>query len=357
MEIVEVMESGDYEQLVVVVDKDAGLKAFIAIHDTTLGPALGGCRIWPHPTEEAALTDALRLSRAMTYKNAAAGLNLGGGKALIWADPRTDKHEGMMRAFGQFLEGLGGRYITTEDVGSSPEDLVAISQATSHVVGLPRNLGGSGDPSNATGFGIYRGMKVATRQVLGTDSLKDVSIAIQGFGKVAGYLADHLLKEGARLTVTDINPDALARARALGCTIVEDPDTIYDVPSDIFAPCALGGSINPDTIDRLQCKIVAGSANNQLLTPENGEVLWEKGVLYVPDYVLNAGGVINLSYEIGRPYQEDAAMERVAGIADSVEKVMSISKDENISTANAANRLAEMRIKSVRRAKGIYLAP
>jgi leucine dehydrogenase len=261
----------------------------------------------------------------------------------------------MMRAFGQFLEGLGGRYITTEDVGSSPEDLVAISQATSHVVGLPRTLGGSGDPSKATGFGIYRGMKVAARQALGTDSLKDLSIAIQGFGKVAGYLTNHLLVEGARLTVTDINPDALDRARALGCTIVENPDAIYDVPSDIFAPCALGGSINSDTTPRLQCKIVAGSANNQLLTPEDGETLWKKGVLYVPDYVLNAGGVINLSYEIGRPYQEEEAMERVAGIADSVEKVMSISKDEDISPAKAADWLAEMRIKSVRRAKGIYL--
>ena len=357
MEIVEVMESGDYEQLVIAVDKNAGLRAFIAIHDTTLGPALGGTRIWPHPTEEAALTDVLRLARAMTYKNAAAGLNFGGGKALIWADPRTDKHEGMMRAFGQFLEGLGGRYITTEDVGSTPEDLVAISQTTSHVVGLPRTLGGSGDPSKATGFGIYRGMKVAAKQVLGTDSLKDVSIAIQGFGKVAGYLADHLLVEGARLIVTDINPDAIARAKALGCTIVEDPDAIYDVDCDIFAPCALGGSINSNTIGRLRCKMVAGSANNQLLTPEDGEALWKKGVLYVPDYVLNAGGVINLSYEIGRPYQEEEAMERVARIADSVEKVLSISKDENISTAKAADWLAEMRIKSVRRAKGIYLAP
>jgi leucine dehydrogenase len=200
-------------------------------------------------------------------------------------------------------------------------------------------------------------MKAAARQALGTDSLKDVSIAIQGFGKVAGYLADHLLVEGARLTVCDINPDATARAKALGSTIVEDPDAIYDVDCDIFAPCALGGSINGNTIDRLRCKMVAGSANNQLLTPEDGEALWKKGVLYVPDYVLNAGGVINLSYEIGRPYQEDEAMERVAHIADSVEKVMSISKDENISTAKAADWLAEMRIKSVRRAKGIYLAP
>ena len=354
MEIVEYMESGDYEQLVVAVDRNAGLKAFIAIHDTTLGPALGGCRIWPHPTEEAALRDVLRLSRAMTYKNAAAGLNLGGGKALIWADPRTDKHEGMMRAFGQFLEGLGGRYITTEDVGSTPEDLVAISQATSHVVGLPRTLGGSGDPSQATGFGIHRGMKVAARQALGTDSLAGVSIAIQGFGKVAGYLAEHLLVEGARLTVTDINPQAIERARALGCTIVEDPDAIYDVPCDIFSPCALGGSINRDTIPRLQARVVAGGANNQLQTEEDGEELQRRGILYAPDYLINAGGLINISAGIGSPYNPDRAREKTERIYELMGRVIQVSRQEEISTARAADRIAEDRLASVRAIKTLY---
>ena len=354
MDVVEYMEAGDYEQLVVCTDREVGLRAFIAIHDTTLGTALGGCRIWPHPSEKAAVTDVLRLARAMTYKNAAAGLHLGGGKALIWADSRRDKSEAMLRAFGRFVDTVGGRYITTEDVGTSTEDMVTIRQETSHVVGLPTTLGGSGDPSKATGFGVYQGIKACSKEALGTDSLKDVTIALQGFGKVASHLAGHLKKEKARVVVTDINEEALKRAAGYGFTVVEDPEAIYDVPCDIFAPCALGGTLNKDTIPRLQCRVVAGAANNQLLTEEDGEALHQRDILYAPDYVINAGGVINLSFEIGVPYREEDAMERVARIHDSAAQVIEVSKSQGVSTNMAAARIAEERIQSVRRVKGMH---
>ncbi|MBI4233072.1 MAG: Glu/Leu/Phe/Val dehydrogenase, partial [Chloroflexi bacterium] len=204
MKVIEHMETYEHEQLAVYVDRNAGLRSFVAIHDTTLGPALGGCRVWPHPSEEAAITDVLRLARGMTYKNAAAGLDLGGGKGLIWADPRKDKSEAMFRAFGRFVESLGGRYITTEDVGTAPGDMLPVRQETRHVVGLPVAMGGSGDPSLATGFGIYQGIRACIKEVYHTDSVKDMAVAIQGFGKVASFLVQHLQREGARITVTDI---------------------------------------------------------------------------------------------------------------------------------------------------------
>ena len=348
------MEGGDYEQLLLCVDRGAGLRAFIAVHDTTLGPALGGCRVWPHASEEAALTDVLRLARAMTYKSAAAGLNLGGGKALIWTDPRHEKSEAAMRSFGRCVESLGGRYITTEDVGTTTEDMVAVRQETRHVTGLPVALSGSGDPSRATGWGVYQGMKACAKEVFGTDSLADVSVAMQGYGKVASYLAVHLKAEKARVTVTDVKPEALRRAAEQGFTVLEEPDAIYDVPCQIFSPCALGGSLSSATVPRLQCRVVAGAANNQLLTPEDGEALHRRGILYAPDYLINAGGVINLSFEIGMAYREEAAMERVRGLRAAMERVIAISKEEGIATALAADRLVEERLRGVQRMKPTY---
>ena len=348
MEIIEQLERGDYEQLLLCVDRGAGLRAFIAIHDTTLGPALGGCRVWSHPTEEAALTDVLRLARAMTYKNAAAGLDLGGGKALIWTDPQHEKSEAALRSFGRYVESLGGRYITTEDVGTTTEDMVAVRQETSHVTGLPVTLGGSGDPSKATGWGVYQGMKACAQEAFGTDSLADMSIAIQGYGKVASYLAAHLKAEKARLTVADVNPKALGRAAEQGFTVLENPEAIYDVPCQIFSPCAMGGSLNSATVPRLQCRVVAGSANNQLLTLEDGEALHRRGILYAPDYVINAGGVINISFEIGTAYREEAAMERVTQLRSAMARVITISKEQGVATAQAADRLAEERLATVR---------
>ena len=355
MPIVEYMEKYGFEQVVVCVDRDVGLKAFIAIHDTTLGPALGGCRIWRHPSEEEALKDVMRLARAMTYKNAAAGLGLGGGKALLWADPRTEKSEALLRSFARFVHSLGGRYITTEDVGATEEDMARIRQETPYVVGLPTSLGGSGDPSRATGWGIYHGMKASLQEALGTDSLKGVRVALQGFGKVASHLAEHLLREEAILIATDINRDALQRAASRGIGVLENPDAIYNIPCEVFSPCALGGALNPKTIPRLQCRVVAGGANNQLLTPEDGEALRQRGILYAPDFIINAGGVINISFEIGRPYREEAAFQQVAKIRDTLNQVFALAKARGVSTARAAELLAEERLAAVRKVKSLYM--
>ncbi|MBI4299093.1 MAG: Glu/Leu/Phe/Val dehydrogenase [Chloroflexi bacterium] len=355
MKVLEYMERYDYEQLSVYTDRSVGLRAFIAIHDTTLGPALGGTRIWPHPTEEDALSDVLRLARAMTYKNAAAGLNLGGGKALIIADASKDKTETMMRAYGQFVESLGGRYVTTEDVGSTTQDMEWIAQETSHVTGLPVNQGGSGDPSQMTGFGVYQGMKACAKEIWGSDSLQGRVIAMQGYGKVASYLTEHLLKERVQVIVADVSPRALERARKQGLRIVEDPQSIFDVECDIFAPCALGGAINSKTIPRLKGKLVAGCANNQLLEEGDADALQKRGILYAPDFIINAGGVINLSFEIDRPYDEEAAREKTARIYDTMERVIFTAKKEEITTAKAADRLAEERINSVKKVRKIYI--
>ncbi|MBF8267953.1 MAG: Glu/Leu/Phe/Val dehydrogenase [Dehalococcoidia bacterium] len=354
MNILEYMETHGHEQLCVFTDKGVGIRAFIAIHDTTLGPALGGVRTWPYKSEDEALMDVLRLSRGMTYKSAAAGLNLGGGKAVIMANPQ-EKTEAMMRAFGQFVESQGGRYITTEDVGATTQDMEWIAQETSHVTGLPVNQGGSGDPSVMTGYGVYQGMKACAMEVWGTDSLEGRIIAIQGFGKVASYLVGHLLEEGARPIVTDINPAALKRAREQGLEVVEDPSAIYDVECDIFSPCALGAILNDGTIPRLKCKVVAGCANNQLLEDSHAVALRRRGILYAPDFIINAGGVINISLELGQPYDEEAALEKTAHIYDTVERVISMAKTEGITTAQAADRLVEERIAAMRRVKGIYL--
>ena len=346
MNITKYMEAHGHEQLSVYTDKAVGLRAFIAIHDTTLGPALGGVRIWPHKTEDEALIDVLRLSRGMTYKSAAAGLPLGGGKGLIMASDQ-DKTEAMMRAFGRFVDSLGGRYITTEDVGATTQDIEWIARETTHVTGLSVDQKGSGDPSEMTGYGIYQGMKACAKETWGTDSLGGRTISIQGFGKVASYLAEHLLKEDARLIVADINHSALNRARQRGLEVFDDPSAIYDADCDIFAPCALGGILNDDTISRLKCKVVAGSANNQLLDDSHGTVLQKRGILYAPDYIINAGGVINISMEMGQPYDEKAATEKTARIYNTVERVIHLARTKSITTAQAAECLAEDRIASM----------
>ena len=353
MEIFDYMWSYGYEQLVMWSDPATGLKAMVAIHDTTLGPACGGLRIWPYKTEEQAIQDVLRLSRAMTYKSAAADLPLGGGKAVIVADSHTQKNEAMLRAFGRFLDTLGGRYLVTTDVGSTGRDLEYISQETQYVVGLPITAGGSGDTSIMTGLGIYMGMKACAKEVWGTDSLKGKRVAMQGFGKVATYTAHHLIKEDSQIVVTDIDEEALDRARKLGLPVVA-PDEIYDVECDIFSPCALGGVINPDTIPRITARVIAGGANNQLLTEADGEELHRRGVLYAPDYLINAGGIINVSAEIGTPYSADRAREKTERIYEIMSRVIQVSKKEEISIAKAADRIAEQRLASVRAIKTIY---
>ncbi len=357
MNVLEYMERYGHEQFSVYTDTSVGLRAFIAIHDTTLGPALGGVRVWPHPTEDAAMMDVLRLSRAMTYKSAAAGLHFGGGKGLIMADSRKDKSEALMRAYGRFVESLGGRFITTEDVGMTVHDLEQIAQETSHITGLPVSLGGSGDTSPMTGFGVYQGMKACAKEAWDSDSLAGRVVAIQGFGHTATALVENLLakEEGIKFIIADINEESLARARSYPGVQVVGPDDIIGVECDIFAPCALGGVLNSNTIPRLQCRIVCGSANNQLLELEDADALKKRGILYAPDYIVNAGGVINVSCEVGTTYSEDAAREKTARIYENTQRVIAISKKQGISTALAADQLAEERIAAIRKVRRVYL--
>ena len=353
MEILEQMGAEGHEQVVMVSDAGSGLKAIIAIHDTTLGPSCGGTRIWPYESEQEALWDALRLSRAMTYKAAAADLPLGGGKGVIIADSHTEKTEALVRAYGRFVDTLGGRYLTTTDVGSTGRDLEYIKQETDYVVGLPTNSGGSGDTSIMTGLGIYMGMKACAKEVWGSDSLMAKKIVVQGFGKVAFNMAHHLLKENAQLAVSDIYEGPLERAREMGIEVVSQ-ENIYDLECDIFSPCALGGVLNSDTIPRLKCQVVAGAANNQLETEEDGWELHRRGILYAPDYIVNAGGIINVSAEYEATYNPDRAREKTERIYDIMGQVFARSKSEEVATAFAADRMAEERVASVRSMKKIF---
>lgn len=341
MEIFKSLQADDYEQVIFCNDNNSGLKAIIAIHDTTLGPALGGTRMWNYRSEEEALEDVLRLAKGMTYKNSAAGLNLGGGKAVIIGDPKKDKSEALFRAFGRFVDRLNGNYITAEDVGTFEEDMDFIRLETKYVTGT--STGGAGDPSPVTAYGIYRGMKASAKEAFGSDSLKNKTIAVQGVGQVAYYLCKHLHEEGANLVVTDISEEAVKRATTeFGAKAVE-PNAIYDVPCDIFSPCALGGIINDETIERIEAKVIAGSANNQLLEPRHGQMLFNKGIVYAPDYVINAGGVIHVAEELNG-YDRERALEKVASIYDTLLEIFTLSRKNNIPTSVAADQLAEKRI-------------
>ncbi|WP_044896401.1 branched-chain amino acid dehydrogenase [Bacillus alveayuensis] len=354
MEIFKYMEKYDYEQLLFCQDEQSGLKAIIAIHDTTLGPALGGTRMWTYDSEDAAIEDALRLARGMTYKNAAAGLNLGGGKTVIIGDPRKDKNEAMFRAFGRFIQGLNGRYITAEDVGTTVADMDIIYEETDYVTGISPAFGSSGNPSPVTAYGVYRGMKAAAKEAFGSDSLEGKVIAVQGVGNVAYNLCRHLYEEGAQLIVTDINKEAVQRVvEEFGAKAV-DPSEIYRVDCDIFAPCALGGIINDETIPQLKAKVIAGAANNQLREPKHGDKIHEMGIVYAPDYVINAGGVINVADEL-YGYNRERAMKKVEQIYNNIEKVFEIAKRDHIPTYVAADRLAEERIETMRKSRSQFL--
>ena len=343
----------DHEEVVFVHDDTAGLKAIVAIHDTTLGPALGGLRLWPYASEDEALTDVLRLSRGMTYKAAIAGLNLGGGKSVIIGDPSI-KSEALFRSFGRYIQGLAGRYITAEDVNINVEDIEYIYQETEYAVGIHPEHGGSGDPSPFTAWGAFQGMRAALEKTFGQADWASRSIAIQGVGHVGLHLARLLRKEKARVFVTDIHPDRVQRAvEEHGCEAVSG-DQIYDLKVDVFAPCALGGSINPETLPRLRCKIVAGSANNQLATPECGTELDRRGILYTPDYALNAGGLINVALEI-EGYQRELAERRVNALYDLIKPIFEHAEARGIPTWKAADVIAEERIATLRPARGRYL--
>ncbi|AQQ53036.1 branched-chain amino acid dehydrogenase [Planococcus lenghuensis] len=354
MEIFKRMESQDYEQLVFCQDKTSGLKAIICIHDTTLGPALGGTRMWNYESEEEAIEDAIRLGRGMTYKNAAAGLNLGGGKTVIIGDPLKDKNEEMFRAFGRFIQGLNGRYITAEDVGTTVADMDLIHEETDFVTGISPAFGSSGNPSPVTAYGCYLGMKAAAKEAFGDDSLEGKTIAVQGVGNVAFTLCRYLHEEGAKLIVTDINQQAVQRAvDEFGATAV-GINEIYSQEADIFAPCALGAIINDETIPQLKVKVVAGSANNQLKEERHGDMLEERGIVYAPDFVINAGGVINVADELNG-YNQERAMKRVETIYDSISRIFEIAKRDGIPSYQAADRMAEERIDRVCRSRSQFL--
>lgn len=354
MQIFDYMGKYDYEQLLFCHDEASGLKAIIAIHDTTLGPALGGTRMWTYDSEDAAIEDALRLARGMTYKNAAAGLNLGGGKTVIIGDPKKDKSEAMFRAFGRFIQGLNGRYITAEDVGTTVADMDTIYEETKFVTGISPAFGSSGNPSPVTAYGCYVGMKAAAKEAFGTDSLEGRTVAVQGVGNVAFEMCRYLHKEGAQLVVTDINQAAVKRAvEEFGATVVETDD-IHRVNCDIFSPCALGAIINDETIPQLKAKVIAGSANNQLKEARHGDQIHEMGIVYTPDYVINAGGVINVADEL-YGYNKERAMKRVESIYQNVEKVIEIAKRDSIPTYVAADRMAEERIEKMRKSRSPFL--
>lgn len=351
----EEMISKDYEQVVFCHDKSSGLKAIIAIHDTTLGPALGGCRMWPYETEEEALTDVLRLSRGMTYKNAAAGLNIGGAKTVIIGDPKKDKSEAMFRALGRYIEGLNGRYIIAEDVNTTVQDMNYMYEETDYVTGSTSSANGSGNPSPKTALGVYYAMKRTAKEVFGSDSLKGKTISVQGVGNVSYSLCEMLHEEGANLIVTDIFQESIDRAvNNLGATAV-GPDEIYGVEADIFAPCALGGILNDETIPQLKVKAVCGSSNNQLLDiDKHGKMIEEAGIVYAPDYIANSGGVINVAEEL-TGYNEAKADEKIKEVYTQIGKVFEIAKREKITTAAAADHLAEERINDMMNVRSSFL--
>ena len=330
-----------HEQMIFCADAKSGLRAIIAIHSTRLGPALGGCRMWPYENETDAITDVLRLSRAMSYKNALAQLSTGGGKSVIIGDPVRDKSEALFQAFGRFVESLAGRYIVAEDVGTTVRDMNQIRSQTSHVMGFSAQQGSSGDPSPVTAYGVFCGLKAAVEFRLGRNDLTGLRVAVQGIGNVGYQLCKYLHEAGAKLIVSDIQRQATARAEADFGAEHADGVNIYDRDVDVFSPCALGAELNRRTIPLLKAPIVAGAANNQLERPEDGADLAARGILYAPDYVINAGGVINLSYEHDSGYDRAQAMTHTARIYDMAMKIFGRAEQERRPTSDIADDMAE----------------
>lgn len=337
-----------HEQLVFCHDETTGLKAIIAIHNTVLGPAMGGTRMWNYASEEDAVKDALRLSRGMTFKNAIAGLNIGGGKAVIIGDARKIKTEALMRKFGRFVNSLGGKYWTAEDVNMSTRDMEYIRMETPYVTGMPEAMGGSGDPSPVTAFGVYMGMKAAAKKVYGNDNLAGKKILVQGAGNVGKYLIDHLVKENAIVSVTDIFEDKIAAITSKHKVNVVSSDQVYDEAMDIYAPCALGATLNDTTIPKLKCAIVSGGANNQLDNEKiHGEMLKKAGILYAPDFLINSGGITNVYYEQQGNYNREKVYAQTQLIYDVLTQVINRSEIENITTHEAALQISLNRIKAM----------
>lgn len=332
-------------------DTATGLKCVIAVHSTALGPAAGGCRMWNYPTGDAMLTDVLRLSQGMSYKNAMAGIPLGGGKAVIWGDPKSGKSEALFEAFGRAVQSLNGTYYTAEDVGVDVADMAIVRRQTAYVAGLDEGDAASGDPSPVTAKGVYLGIREVAKRLFGTDDLNGRTIAVQGVGSVGGYTCDHLAKAGAKLVITDIDQEALAAVAGRTGAVIVSPNDIYDVEADIFSPNALGAIINEKTLARLKVKGVAGGANNQLVVPEMGEFLRRKGILYAPDYVINGGGIINVAAEISGSYSREWVDATLARLIDTLGEVLDEALQTDQPTNYVADRIARARIAAARKAK------
>jgi leucine dehydrogenase len=353
-EIFSQLEAFGHQKVVFCSDPDTGLKAIIAIHDTTLGPALGGTRMWAYKTEADALNDVLRLSKTMTYKSAVAGLNLGGGKAVIIGDSRKDKTEPLLRKFGRFIKNLNGEFITATDVGTNPRDMEYIRMETEHVMGVPETIGGSGDPSPITALGVYMGIKACVKEYYGNDTLTGRSIIVQGVGQVGENLVKLLCDENSKVYVSDINEENVRQvAKKYGAEVVAN-NSIFDINADIYAPCALGATINNETISKLKCVIIAGSANNQLDDERlRGRQLLERGILFAPDYVINAGGIINCYSEL-MGFSKKRTMQLTENIYEATINVLKLSAAESISTIEAADKIAENRIATIKKVKSSY---
>lgn len=344
MQIFELDQFDNHERVVFVNDEASGLKAIIALHNTNLGPAIGGCRAWAYPTNDAAVVDVLRLSRGMTYKAACAGLPYGGGKSVILLDPRKGKSPEMMAAMGRAVESLNGSYVTGEDVGTTVTDMSILQKYTSHVLGTPGDLGGSGDPSPSTALGCFYGIQAAVKERFGRSELSGLKVAVQGLGNVGWFLSELLHRQGAVLTVSDIRGNIVQRAvDKFGATAV-GVDEIFGADVDVFAPCALGAAISDRTIPQLRAKVVAGGANNQLTEVRHAESLAARDILYAPDYVINAGGVIQLALE--KAGKLDELAPRLGGIALTLKEIFAVARELGISTAVAADRFAEKKFKS-----------
>ena len=350
-------DAAGHEQVVFCQDRHTGLKAIIGIYSTALGPALGGTRFYPYATEEDALTDVLNLSRGMAYKNALAGLDLGGGKAVIWGDPAQIKSEGLLRAYGRFVESLHGRYYTACDVGTYVPDMDVIARETGYVTGRSIEHGGAGDSSILTAWGVFQGMRAAAEHTWGSPTLAGRRVGIAGLGKVGKYLAGHLIEDGAAVVATDVNEAALSWARTTypQIDLVADTQALITADIDVYAPCALGGALDDDTVAALRAKVVTGGANNQLAHPGIEKLLEERGILYTPDYVVNAGGVIQVADEI-QGFNFERAKLRATKIFDTTGQILRLADAEGVPPAVAADRLAERRMAEVGRLRAIYLS-
>ncbi|MEV4623071.1 Glu/Leu/Phe/Val dehydrogenase dimerization domain-containing protein [Asanoa sp. NPDC049573] len=349
-------DSTGHEQVVFCQDKQSGLKAIIGIYSTALGPALGGTRFYPYASEAEALHDVLELSRGMAYKNALAGLDLGGGKAVIWGDPDKIKSESLLRAYGRFVESLGGRYYTACDVGTYVTDMDVVARETSYVTGRSVEHGGAGDSSVLTAWGVFQGMRAAAEHVWGSPTLAGRRVGVSGLGKVGKHLTAHLIDDGASVVATDVNARALDWARTTypQVDLVSDTAGLISGDIDVYAPCALGGALDDDTVPQLRAKIVTGGANNQLAHPGIEKQLADRGILYTPDYVVNAGGVIQVADEI-EGFNFDRAKLRATRIYDTTREILRLADAEGVPPAVAADRLAERRMAEIGRLRTIHL--